>query len=221
MFGAIMLGVITCGCVAQALKEASYDGNHRSKAGSNNQKYYMDFHGSDRRVDNNNKVMKYTIDFKTGDRVDLDLKTGEVLRNYSQEKRNKDKRKELEFNEKNKNEREKAIKEGKYFYSSYEKTEYRMMMTPNTPYEYVKRRCIDNLLLHKDSDYRQVRDAKYGFLLYRDPKEYNQTYRYDPLTVEKDKEWNLMHCRCKFIQEEHNMTYEELKAEAERLGAII
>ena len=222
MFGLFMLGILGCGCVGAALKNAYHDGNNKQDSIRNNEPYYMDWQGSYRRVDNDHKVCIHTTSMKANwDKVDVDLKTGQILRNYSQEERNKIANREAEFAKENKERKEKALKEGRMWYSSYEITEHGLLLDRYYPYEYVYRRVSDDLLISPKSRHNEVMyDDKHEFILWRNEEAYTRAYMGFP-SLETDIRLNWDKIKGEYWQKLHNMTEHELEAYARKIGAIL
>ena len=92
MFGLFVVAIIGVIFIKEMLTNAYYDGQDRQKARDKGFRYYTDSQGTRRRVDNNHKVLEHVPYTEDGswDMVDEDAVTGQILRNYSQEKRDKE-----------------------------------------------------------------------------------------------------------------------------------
>ena len=215
MFGLFVWVIIGVVWYVGLLKNARSDGQSIRNSKLNNDPYYTDWKGDVRRVDNNHKVLRYTTSSKCNyDRVDIDLKTGEVLRNYSQEEREKIAAKEHKYYLDAQKDKEKAMEQGIPWYSSYESTENAKNMHSAHPYEYVHRRISDNLLV--EANMEVMRDTKYNFILWRNEvcyKRYPEIY-----SLEKDKEWNLK--RIDYLVKYKNINKQELEEYAKKIKAL-
>jgi len=228
MWGLFVIIIFLIGAFVHSCKNGIEDNRSKQNAKNANQKYYLDWHGKQRRIDNNHRILEHVTDYRTGDKVDLDMKTNEILRNYSQEERLKRQQEELSWAEDNKKEKEKAIKEGRYAYSSKEKRKDPTIGI--LPWEYFQRRVSDNLLLEVDknvidysvprNDIRHNRsvyvDAKYKFRLYECGIDARKNLKY----LEADDKYNRW--RCDYLANEGNsgMTKDELFQYAKNIGAI-
>lgn len=221
MLGIFMLGVIGVGCLYQSCKNASEDGRNRQGAINRKDPYYIDWEGNCRRVDNGHKVCRYTTSMNANwDTVDVDLKTGEILRNHSQERRNEIKVREERFKRENMERKNKAIEEGKLWYNSYEANKEKMARGAYYSYSFVPRRVSDNLLLdERRTSNVQMNENKFGLLLWRDENQYK---KYPTInSIEKDKEYNWRCINSKYKQEDYNMTAKEIEEYARKVGAIL
>lgn len=220
MFGLFMLGVIGCGCFYNAMKNASWDGNHKQESIKNNESYYMDWQGSYRRVDNDHKVCLNMTDWSNGDIVDIDLKTNQMLNRRPSRERELIERTKSEYLIKNREAKEKAIKEGKMWYSSYEITEKGLQRNKIYPFDFVSRRVSDDLLLDQTrTSNNAMYDEKFSFVLWRSEKEYKKYPSY--YSPEKDKEYNWRQIKSNYTQERYNMSEHELEKYARKIGAIL
>ena len=190
MFGLFVVAIIGVIFIKEMLTNAYHDGQDRQKARDKGFRYYTDSQGTRRRVDNNHKVFEHVpyTDDGSWDMVDEDAVTGQILRNYSQEKRDKEAEKEKERIEKNRKSKEEAIAKGEMIYSSYE-------LSPSTKtMNYFPRRVSDDLLLEEDAYYRYyyqhvLRDGRCRFVLWRSEDEYKEKSNIG-YSVEKDIHFN-------------------------------
>ena len=79
MIGLLILIVVVVGIFVGTYKQESYNNEKRNTSQGQGEAYYTDYNGSTRRVDNNHKVLCNMHDSINGDRVDIDMKTGEYL----------------------------------------------------------------------------------------------------------------------------------------------
>lgn len=228
MWGLFFIVFFCIGAFIHSCKNDIENTKSKQNAINNNQKYYLDWRGSKRRVDNNHKVLQHVTDYRTGDKVDLDMKTNEVLRNYSQEERTQENQEEHKWEEENRKAKEKAIKEG--WYSYYAKVRTRPGYSRVVPYEYVDKRVSDDLLVKDEkvqndafiitaigSRERSVCvDCDYKFRLY----EHSQRARNNRDVLRDDDKYNKWLCKYLVKQNKTNMTEEQLLAYAKKIGAI-
>lgn len=224
MFGAIAIIIFICGCAFHGFKNASFDGKSKRDAILNNEMYYMDWQGYQRRVDNEHKVCIHTTGLEYNwDTVDIDLKTGEVLRNYTHEQAKSISIQKQKYTERNIKEKEKAIKEEKLWYPAYDFSKVLCSTNGGFLYEIVWRRVSDDIILDKKRTTNKVLyDDKFGLVLWRDEKTYHKHYlNYCCNTIEKDKEYNWRCIRSKINQERYNMTEQEIEEYARSINAIL
>lgn len=208
MFGALMAGVFLIGCAVTAIKNGSYNFESKNDAINNNQKYYMDWQGDYRRVDNGHRVLRHVKDFKTGDIVDLDMKTNQILRNYSKEERIKEFAEQDAMKRERERAKEEALKNGLIVYESKEPLPDPRGHT--VKHHYVTRRTRDDLLVIHNR-YRLV-DKKCCFII----------CCYEGYSSVKEvKQRNRQKCKNEYLQKETGMTEEELLAYAKSIGAIL
>lgn len=227
MWGLFFIAFFCIGAFIHSCKNDIENTKSKQNAINNNQNYYLDWQGSKRRVDNNHKVLQHVTDYRTGDKVDLDMKTNEVLRNYSQEERTQKSQEEHNWKEENRIAKEKAIKEGRYYYSSKENR--RDPSIGVLPWEYFQRRVSDDLLIEVDgkvidyyakSRYDKYRyvcvDAKYKFRLFECgiSAQKNKKYLLD------DDKHNRWLCSYLVNEKKVDMTEEQLLKYAKSIGAI-
>lgn len=228
MWGLFILAFFCIGAFVHSCKNDIEDAKSKKNAINNNQNYYLDWQGSKRRVDNNHKVLEHVTDYRTGDKVDLDMKTNEVLRNYSQEERQNQHSEEQKWAEDNREAKEKAIREGWYTY--YAKTRTSPGDSKILPYEYVDRRVKDDLLVQDKKVPNDVFikteigkcerticvDAKYKFRLY----EYSEKARSSRDVLRDDDKYNKWLCTYLVKENRTDMTEEQLLTYAKKIGAI-
>ena len=216
MFGLFVIVIIGVIFLKEMLTNAFYDGMDRQKARDNGLPYYTDSQGTRRRVDNNHKVLEYVVHFEDGswDKVDEDAVTGQILRNYSQEKRNKEAEKEKERIEKNRKSKEEAIKNGRYQYSSLElgPSEYQIK---RGEYNYIVRRCSDDLMVEGYGYF--VVDARCGFVLWRHESEYEKYPTLYSLDGDKQGNKKWFEVLCKDLDIMNRVTHEFWKPTKEEL----
>ena len=87
MFGLVVIIVFIIGAYIESCKKDAYNGERRRNARQQGQQYYMDYNGNNRRVDNNHEVLLYMTDWSNGDRVDIDVKTGEYINRIPNEEK--------------------------------------------------------------------------------------------------------------------------------------
>ena len=227
MFGLLWLIILGIGWLVFSYRNAVEDNHSKQKAKNENQKYYLDWQGKKRRIDNNHKVLQHVTDYRTGDKVDLDMDTNEVLRNYSQENREQQSKKEQEWLIEGKKNKEKAIAEQKYFYSM-------RVYDPNnniTHSKYIWKRVSDDLEIDTVSldDYGHMLrnksygdryiciDTVYGLRLY----ELNPQYRNANKFIIQDDKYNRW--LCNYLANEKNIgkTENELIQYAKKIDAIL
>ncbi len=211
MFGIIMITALLIGGTIQACRNSISDDRSKQNAIDNNQYYYLDWQGHRRRVDNNHKVLIHVTDFNTGDKVDMDMKTGQILKNYSEIERQKEKAKECEIHKENSINREKAKKEGRLWYSSYEKV--RDTRVYYSPWCYVKKRVSDDLLLSDKSTNTILYDRRFELAL--------DNESLDEETKEKLRRRNVSLCNEEWFCSLENITKEELLKYAKKIGALM
>lgn len=226
MVGLLVFFIISLVCLKEIINNSYYNDKSKREAIDKNKQYYLDWRGNTRRVDNNHKVcMHTTTGYGDWDTVDIDLKTGEVLRNYTQEEIDEIVERERKFFQEAQKNKEEAIKTGRLYYSSYEPTGRMLQINKTYPYEYVYRRVTDDLLLDSQkTNSNQIYDAKYGFILWRNEKQYKEHPTI--YSIENDKRHNqwilsqtnfLEYGTCKpFI-----VSRQELEEYAKKNGAIL
>ena len=249
MLGVFMLGVIGVGVIAEAYKHGSYDNEKRSHSQSSGESYYIDYNGHTRRTDNNHKVLCNMHDWSNGDRVDIDMKTGEYLNRVADPKRIIKEEWLKECKEFNKRNKKKAIEDGKpYYYGTVQidnVNKYSMR-----PGEEIFLRVSDDLPLEKKSPIQYIdyidertgvslrkqgivmRDFNLGlyvgtkkkydekdYQFIKKWKEYNWMVINEPLFTGKAKS-NYIYNNGFFEQIEYN-TAEKKEAYARKIGAFL
>lgn len=238
MWGLFVLAAMGIGAMVVSCKNDAENLNCRNEAKDNERKYYVDNLGKWRSVDNNHQVAIRSCGGRkhNWDEVDVDMKTGTVLRNHTQEKRNEITNKKNEIRLKNEEAKQVAIKDGKYFYianeppieryegSSIEYYYYQKELGGLTPienlsyYEDHKRRVEDDLLLEKDTVFwRPIREFKTRLIVC----DIEAEKKNDIEKINQHREWNRRQCRCSFIQKDCNMTEYELIEHAKKIGAYM
>lgn len=217
MIGLLVWGIIGFILLKEAIQNAVVNVDERSKAMNEGKEYYYDIHGNCRRVDNGHKVLTYVpnIDDGSWDMCDIDNVTGEVLKNYSQIKRDKIAERIKQYDEEAMKRKLENIEKG---YPFYWKMEY--IPDEKNPkegsFDIRFRRINDDLLLARSAVPQHViADAKYELLLWVNPKLYDESeYR----TPEEDVEYNQR--RINKLVREKNEDREELIAYAKKIQAI-
>lgn len=224
MFGILTLLVFICGCTFHACKNASWDEKNKRNAIANNESYYIDWQGNRRRVDNDHKVCIHTTGLEYNwEKVDIDLKTGEVLKNYTQEQNVSIEAQKQKHIRRNIKEKETAIKEGRLWYSAYDFSKILFSTNNGYLYETVWRRVSDDIILDKKrTTHKRLYEEKFGLILWRDKKEYQKYYLGSCCpSIEKDKEYNWRCIKSKINQEQYNMTEQEIERYAREVKAIL
>ena len=115
MLGLIFLGLVGVGYVVESCREISHDSKNQDKARKNGNEYYIDSHGCFRCTSNNHKVMTNVL-VDNGDRVDIDLKTGEHIRRIPDQNRVRRENWLKKCEEERRINKLEAIKKGEPFY---------------------------------------------------------------------------------------------------------
>ena len=241
MLGLFVLAALGVGAMVHSCKNEAENTKDRNDAASRGQEYYLDNLGKTRSVKNNHQVLRRT----TGgtkynwDTVDLDMKTGQVLRNYTQEKRDEISAEKRIIHEENKKSKQKAIEEGRYWYSVKEPpierySQYGARLNYYTYqhdlnsalrpmenlscYEYHKYRLSDGLLLEDKTCHSGiVREFKCGFIVY----DYKAEENGDEKKIMEHAKLNSSRCRSEFVQSKTKMTDAELFIYAKKIGAYL
>ena len=211
MFGVLLLTTLVIGGTIHACKNSLYDEESRRQSINNDMYYYLDWQGHRRRVDNNHKVLIHVTDFKSGDKVDMDMKTGEILKNYSEIERRKHKEKESEITKENLKRKEIAKKEGKLWYSSYEKIKDPKVYY--SPWRYVKKRVSDDLLLSDKSTDVILYDRTFELALDNELLD-------EEIKIKLIKR-NRSLCNAEWLHHIENITKEDLFKYAKKIGALM
>ena len=235
------MGAIGIGAIVHSLKNDMENSDSRSNAANNGQKYYTDNHGKIRRVDNNHQVLRHA----TGgtkynwDTVDKDMETGQILHNYTQEKRDEIFAEKREIQRENEKKKQEAIKQGLYWYSvkeppiegyarrgdiRYYEYQQRLKSVHGSEdlsrYESHNYRVSDGLLLQRDIshyDSHPIKDFKYGLIVFESISE-----RVGDLRKIKDHaNWNREYCGYEWVHRNYNITEEQLLNYARKIGAYL
>ena len=201
MFGlAALIGCVIylIGCFIVSIKNDNYDAEQRYNAKQNNEWYYMDWKGNYRSTSTGHRILIHTIDLKTGDKVDLDMKTNQILRNYTQEEKERECQKKDFIATQSNLKREEARRNGFAYYLSTDPCIDKI--TGKETYVITTRRVSDNLIVFSTSDYCQ--DKKTNLYL----RVYNKDLEYFEYCKKKNRDM----CKKKWLQNQMNMTEEEL-----------
>ena len=249
MLGVFMLGVIGVGIIAEAYKQGTYDNEKRNYSQNLKESYYTDYNGNTRRTDNNHKVLCNMHDWNNGDRVDIDMKTGEYLNRVPNPERIRKEKWLKECKEFNVRNKKKAIENGKPYY--YGTVQIDNVNKYNTcPGEEIFLRVSDDLPLEKKSPMQYIdyiddrtgvslrkqeivmRDFNLGFYVgykknydekdyqfIKKWKEYNWTIINEPLFKGRAKT-NYIYNNGFFEQMEYD-TAEKKEAYARKIGAFL
>lgn len=246
MFGALWLTVIVISGIMFIIKNNKEDARSKNNAINNNQKYYLDWEGRNRRIDNDHRVVQYVTNPVTRDKIDLDVDSNIILRNYSQEEREQNKKEELRWKEEGVKNKENAIRDGSYYYYVKEKKidlEVLSSLPPwindvererrTTTWSYIYRRVSDDLLVETvyiDRNTGSILigskqfhygipicvDAKFGFRLY----EFDYRRRDNCEVIKMHDKYNRFLCKYHARDNKYNMTEEELLNYAIKIDAI-
>lgn len=254
MFGILFFGILGIGAFVYSCKNDADNARRRENSRQNGQDYYMDNIGKDRRVDNNHQVVRVFKNCNGSDRADdvlMDLKTGQVLHNYSEDKRRIEREEINKAINENISRREKARKKGEYAYRAYDEhpiidgfyEDMHAAMYLRNPYNLSERerngadhvrRVSDNLLLTKKTlEYgygnHVYRDGRCELVLYcpraeeRDDKE--TIYKLAQLNWKTIKEWDTESFYRTMWHECSNPepfpTSAEVEAYARKIGAYL
>lgn len=211
MFGIILLASLVIGGTVHVCKNSLYDDKSKQQSVKENRNYYLDWQGYRRRVDNNHKVLIHVTDFKTGDKVDMDMKTGEVLKNYSKALEIKEKEKENQIRSENIKRKQEAKNRGDLWYTSYEKINDTKVFY--SPWAYVKKRVSDDLLLSNNSTGVILYDNRFELAL--------DNELLDEETKLKLAKRNKVLFDAQWLYQIENITKEELLRYAKKIGALI
>lgn len=237
MWGLFILGAIGIGAMIHSLKNDTENASSRNNATNSGQKYYTDNYGKVRSVDTNHQVMRYTTagHKHNWDTVDKDMKTGQILRNYTQEKRDEISNEKRKIHEENLRSKKKAIEEGRYWYSvkeppiegyrggsiayySYQRDIMENRLENLFNYEYHKYRISDDLLLDDDSThYQRIKEFKCQFVVYDPDVEKDGNLK----KLNQHIEYNNYNCESSFSQNRCKMTEQEMREYAKKVGAYM
>lgn len=243
MWGLIAIIVFVIGYFIFSCRNSAEDSRSKQNAKDANQKYYLDWEGKKRRIDNDHQFLQHVTDYRTGDKVDLDMKTNEVLRNYSQEERVHNQIEAERYRKEGLESKEKSLREGYYTYHVKERHVDEAVLASLLPWttdvererrtvswEYVNRRVSDDLLVRDEkvqndafikteigrSERNVCIDAQYKFRLY----EYSEKARTSRNVLRDDDKYNRWLCSYLIKENKVDMTEEELFAYAKSIGAI-
>lgn len=161
MFGLVVVIVLLIGAYFESLKKDIYNGEKRKKARDENKPYYTDYNGNFRRVDNNHEVLLYMTDWSNGDRVDIDVKTGEYLNRVPNEDRVRKEKWLKECEEKRIKNKNEAIAKGEPYYKATVQVDNGRQYSL-FPGESISHRTSDDLPLEKSE--REMFSYKAGKL---------------------------------------------------------
>lgn len=237
MWGLFVLAAVGIGAMIHSCKNDIENTDCRNEAKNSGQKYYMDNLGKTRSVNNNHQVLRHTTagHKHNWDTVDLDIKTGQILHNYTQEKRDEISAEKRKIQEENKKSKQKALEEGRYWYSVKEppiegysrgikyynhQNSLKSLhgLEDLSCYEYHNYRFSDGLLLEdKVCHYGVVQEFKGGFIVY----DYEAEANGDVEKLKEHAKSNSYMCRSDIHQFLKKMTEAELIAHAKKVGAYL
>lgn len=169
MIGIVFILIALIGVFVESCKKDSYNAEKRNNAKLQGKPYYMDYNGNDRRVDNNHEVLRNMHDWSNGDRVDIDVKTGEYLNRVPNEKRVRRENWIKKCEEDAKRRKKEAIEKGQPFYYATvqidDVSKYRSL-----PGSEIYLRVSDDLPLDKEYPIQKVsyKDETTGILSCKD-----------------------------------------------------
>lgn len=186
MWGLLFFAALGIGSFVHACKNADEDGRSRQNSSEKGDEYYLDRLGCQRRVDNNHQVVR-TFDESKGYHLDdvlMDVQTGQILHNYSNDERAKRRAMESKQNVENKKYREDARKRGSYYYLAYYEPPVACGLYHDLYAEQYKREPISVYYWHYPRcHYRRVsdnllmsshgREARFNLILYNEKAEKN------------------------------------------------
>lgn len=146
MWGLVFLGVMGVGAFIESCRKDSYNAERRNNSRQHGNTYYMDYNGNTRRVDNNHEVLRNMTDWSNGDRVDIDVKTGEYINRVQNSDRARRENWIKKCEERNKINKKEAIEKGKSFYWATVQVDDAMKYSKH-PGESVYHRVSDDLPL--------------------------------------------------------------------------
>lgn len=236
MWGLLFLGIVGIGAIGGMMRNSIHDEENRNESIRSGDEVYIGSKGEWRRTDNGHQVLMGVI--RNGNRVNVDKKTGEILKNYSQIDRDRIEKEKQEIKRKNKESKDEAKKKGRYFYSCKEPpiekgeygcaedsiiqvTNYKLALREVKSYSnltmyyvYHKRRTVDDLLIYFDND-GTIRDLFSGLIIKASAT--RLSYRtIEELIKENDKIINS-----KEVQTKCNMTSSQLRQRTKKIGAYI
>lgn len=155
MFGVLHLLVTSTASQYVSYRNANYKKDAKARAIANGQKVYYDFQGKARSVKTDNLVFTNHLDEATGDTVEMDSVTMEILHRYPNPINERKKRHE----EATRKSKEDAIRNGFNVY-------YETVFDPrNNSGKTIKRRVSDDLELWQGGDGSLMFDAKHRLYL--------------------------------------------------------
>ena len=235
MWGLLFFAVLGIGGFIYSCKNDAEDTRDRQKRREEGEAYYFDHIGRQRRVDNNHQVMRAVQRNGTyRDDVMMDMKTGQVLHNYSNDKRQERMKWEQEQQRESNKRREAARAAGKYSYRTCKEPpitcglyddlhSYPYSQDPlyieTYHYAYHDRRVSDNLLMKGSCN-----DARCGFVLFNEEAEKNNDIEW----INKHVDWNWRiinnwdnECRYSWRENTPYPTAAEVEKYAREIGAYL
>jgi len=171
MWGLLFFIIIGIGCFVSSCKIDSENARRREQSKQDGKDTYFDYNGKPRLVNNNHQIDR-TIRLVNGelDHVLIDTKTEKILHNYSEDKRQLERQKEINARSKDIEERREAKKEGRYFYAATGESRIKDGFYEDSPVNYLirhYRRVSDDLLLSENSrEGNPIQEARCEFYIW-------------------------------------------------------